>query len=163
MGVKSKQRHPWTVRKKLPCVAAFTWIWIYYRLSLLDMSTSVQSDRFWPGNLLNAVATRESRECAVDWATIYLWLCVSPQDENFQGKPVRPLFLTNSPLNDFIGLLKKEKEGNTKKKIEEYPFWQINSFSISFAGFYGDENDGKYSDDFGWKVYSSDYTAKTDL
>jgi len=30
--------------------------------------------------------------------------------------------LINSPLNDFIGLLKKEKEGNTKKKIEEYPF-----------------------------------------
>jgi len=48
--------------------------------------------------------------------------------------------------------LKKEKEGNTKKIIEEYPFFLINSFTRPFAGFYADENDGKYSDDFGWKV-----------
>jgi len=48
--------------------------------------------------------------------------------------------------------LKKEKEGNTKNKIEEAPLKKINSFTRSFAGFYADENDGKYSDDFGWKV-----------
>ena len=83
---------------------------------------------------------------------IYLWLCVSPQDENFQDKPVKPLFSTNSSLNDFIGFLKKEKEGNTKKITEEDTFFKINSFTRSFAVFYGDENDGKYSDDFGWKV-----------
>ena len=150
MGVKSKQNHSWTVWKNWPYVTAFAWIWIYCRLSLSDMSTSVQSDRLWPGNLVNAVATRESRECAVDSATIYLWLCVSPQDENFQGKPVRPLFSINSPLNDFIWFLKKEKEGNSKKKIEEDPLWKINSFTTPFAGFCGDENDGKYSDVFGW-------------
>ena len=68
------------------------------------------------------LATRESRECTVNSAAIYLWLCVSPQDENFQGKPVKPLFSINWSLNDSIGFLKKEKEGNTKKIIEEYPF-----------------------------------------
>ena len=89
---------------------------------LPDTSTFVQSDWPWPGSFVNAVATRKSRECAVDTATNYLWLCVSPQDENFQGKPVRPLFSINLPLNDFIVFSKKEKEGNTKKKIEEYVF-----------------------------------------
>ena len=92
---KIKQPHPWSIWKKSPCVAAFAWIWIYCRLLLPDMSTFVQSNRPWPGSFVNAVATRESRECAVDSATIYLWLCVSPQDENFQGKSVRPLFLIN--------------------------------------------------------------------
>ncbi len=38
------------------------------------MSTFVQSYRPWPGSFVNAVATRESRECAVDSAAIYLWL-----------------------------------------------------------------------------------------
>ena len=80
---------------------------------------------FGAGSFVNAVATRESRECAVDSATNYLRLCVSPQDENFQGKPVRPLFAINSFVNDFIRFLNKEKEGNTKKKIEEYSFLNL--------------------------------------
>ncbi len=57
----------------------------------------------------------------MDSVTNYLWFYVSPQDENFQGKPVGPLFSTNSLLNDFIGFLKKEKEGNSKKKTKAYP------------------------------------------
>ena len=80
------------------------------------------STGFGTGSFVNAVATRESRECAVDTATNYLRLCVSPQDKNLQGKPVKPLFTINLFLYKVIGLLKKEKEGNTKKKIEEYLF-----------------------------------------
>ncbi len=67
---------------------------------LPDMSTSLFNlTGFGAGSFVNAVATIKSRECAVGTATNYLWFCVSPQDENFQGKPVRPLVSINSLLN----------------------------------------------------------------
>lgn len=150
---KSKQLHPWAVRKKMPRITAFAWIWICYRLLLSDISTSVQPDRLWCWKFCKCCRCyKKIKRMCCGSATNYLWFCVSPQDENFQGKSARPLFSINSFHYDVIVFLKKEKEGNTKKKIEEYPLWKINSFTKPFAGFYGDESGEKNSADFGWKV-----------
>jgi hypothetical protein len=84
------------------------------------MSTSLFSPTgFGAGSFVNAVATRKSRECAVGSATNYLWFCVSPQDENFQGKPVRPLFSINSLLvilSDYWRKKKKEIQRKDRRK-----------------------------------------------
>jgi hypothetical protein len=96
---KSKQPHPWAVQKSCHALLhlpgfEFTTNRCYPIRAPLFSPTGFGAESF-----VNVVATRKSRECAVNSATNYLWFCVSPQDENFQGKPVRPLFSINSLLN----------------------------------------------------------------
>jgi hypothetical protein len=96
---KSKQPHSWAVQKSCHALLhlpgfEFTTDRCYPIRAPLFSPTGFGAESF-----VNVVATRKSRECAVNSATNYLWFCVSPQDENFQGKPVRPLFSINSLLN----------------------------------------------------------------
>ena len=88
------------------------------------------------GIYVNAVATRESRECAVGSAAIYLWLCASPQDENFQGKSVRPLFSTNWSLtivSDSWRKKKKEIQRKLQKNIHFLKYFLFQRHLLVFT------------------------------